>query len=144
MILVSLRARLWPARPEDTPWILVAELLYFGQAKSFAASGNYWSRGAPSSIVSYLYPALISPAWWADSMQPTYGLAKAINSVLMTLVAIPVYLWGSRIAPRRYVFAAVALTLLLPAFFYTGELMTENAFFPAFVTSCFLIALALE
>jgi hypothetical protein len=144
MMLVSVLARVWLARAVKTPWILVDEFLYSEQAKSFAAHGNYWIRGAPSSIVSYLYPALISPAWWADSMRTTYGLAKAINSVLMTLVAIPVYLWGIRIAPRRYVFAAVALTLLLPAFFYTGELMTENAFFPAFVTSCFAIALALE
>lgn len=144
MMLVSVLARVWLARAVKTPWILIDEFLYSEQAKSFAANGNYWIRGAPSSIVSYLYPALISPAWWADSMRTTYGLAKAINSVLMTLVAIPVYLWGIRIAPRRYVFAAVALTLLLPAFFYTGELMTENAFFPAFVTSTFAIALALE
>ena len=143
-MLVSVLARVWLARAVKTPWILIDEFLYSEQAKSFAANGNYWIRGAPSSIVSYLYPALISPAWWADSMRTTYGLAKAINSVLMTLVAVPVYLWGIRIAPRRYVFAAVALTLLLPAFFYTGELMTENAFFPAFVTSAFAIALALE
>jgi hypothetical protein len=144
MMVVSVLVRVWLARAVKTPWILIDEFLYSEQAKSFAAHANYEIRGAPSSVVSYLYPALISPAWWADSMRTTYGFAKAINSILMTLVAIPVYLWGSRLAPRRYVFAAVALTLLLPAFFYTGELMTENAFFPAFVTSCFAIAMALE
>jgi hypothetical protein len=144
MMLVSVLARVWLARAVKTPWILIDEFLYSEQAKSFASDGNYWIRGASSSIVSYLYPALISPAWWADSMRTTYGLAKAINSILMTLVAIPVYLWGIRVAPRRYVLAAVGLTLLLPAFFYTGELMTENAFFPAFVTGAFTIALALE
>src|SRR5262249_35161271 len=78
------------------------------------------------------------------SMTTTYALAKAINAVLMTLVAIPVYLWGSRIASRWWALVAVALTLLIPAFFYTGELMTENAFFPAFVTAAFAIALVLE
>ena len=144
MMLASVLARVWLARAVKTPWILVDEFLYSEQAKSFAENASYEIRGAPTSVVSYLYPALISPAWWADSMRTTYVLAKAINSVLMTLVAIPVYLWGIRIAPRRWVFAAVALTLLLPAFFYTGELMTENAFFPAFVTSAFTIALALE
>lgn len=77
-------------------------------------------------------------------MTTTYGLAKAINAVLMTLAAIPVYLWGVRLAPRRYALIAVALTLLLPSLFYTGELMTENAFFPAFVTSAFAIGLVLE
>ena len=144
MMIVSVLARAWLARAVKTPWILVDEFLYSEQAKSFAENASYEIRGVPTSIVSYLYPALISPAWWAGSMRTTYGLAKTINSILMTLVAVPVYLWGIRIAPRRYAFAAVALTLLLPAFFYTGELMTENAFFPAFVTSCFAIALALE
>ena len=144
MMLASLLARVWLARAVKTPWILIDEFLYSEQAKSFAENAKYEIRGVPSSIVSYLYPALISPAWWADSMRTTYALAKAINSVLMTLVAIPVYLWGIRIAPRRYVLAAVALTLLLPAFFYTGELMTENAFLPAFVMSAFTIALAVE
>ena len=79
MMLVSVLARVWLARAVKTPWILIDEFLYSEQAKSFAANGNYWIRGAPSSIVSYLYPALISPAWWADSMRTTYGLAKTIN-----------------------------------------------------------------
>jgi hypothetical protein len=144
MMLASVLARVWLARAVKTPWILVDEFLYSEQAKSFATSGHYAIRGAAGTIVSYLYPALIAPAWLAGSMPSTYGLAKAINAVLMTLAAIPVYLWGIRLAPRRYALVAVGLTLLLPSFFYTGELMTENAFFPAFVTGAFAIALALE
>jgi hypothetical protein len=144
MMVASVLVRVWLARAVKTPWILVDEFLYSEQAKSFAASADYSIRDAPSSVVSYIYPALISPAWWAGSMRTTYGLAKGINAVLMTLAAIPVYFWGIRLAPRRYVLAAVGLTLLLPSFFYTGELMTENAFFPVFVTGAFAIALALE
>jgi hypothetical protein len=144
MMVASVLVRVWLARSVKTPWILVDEFLYSEQAKSFAASAHYSIRGAASAIVSYLYPALISPAWWAESMHTTYSLAKGINAVLMTLAALPVYFWGIRFAPRRYALVAVGLTLLLPSFFYTGELMTENAFFPAFVTSVFAIALALE
>jgi hypothetical protein len=33
---------------------------------------------------------------------------------------------------------------LLPSFFYTGELMTENGFFPSFILAAFAIALVLE
>jgi hypothetical protein len=144
MMVASILARVWLARAVKTPWILVDEFLYSEQAKSFAESAHYSIRGAGGTVVSYLYPALISPAWFAGSMRTTYGLAKAINSLLMTLAAIPVYFWGIRLAPRRYALVAVALTLLLPSLFYTGELMTENAFFPAFVTGVFTIALALE
>jgi hypothetical protein len=144
MMIASVLARVWLARAVKTPWILVDEFIYSEEAKSFAATGHYTVRDAPRSIVSYLYPALISPAWLAGSMRTTYGFAKAINAVLMTLVAIPVFLWGIRLAPRRYALVAVALTLLLPSFFYTGELMTESAFLPAFVTAVFTIAFALE
>jgi hypothetical protein len=144
MMLASVLARVWLARAVKTPWILVDEFLYSEQAKSFAASGHYAIRGAAGTIVSYLYPALIAPAWLSGSMPTTYDLAKAINAVLMTLAAIPIYLWGVRLAPRRFAFAAVALTFLLPSFFYTGVLMTENAFFPAFVIGAFAIALVLE
>ena len=144
LMLVSVLGRYWLARSVKTPWILVDEFLYAEEAKSFAANAHYSIRGAAGPILSYLYPALISPAWLARSMTTTYGLAKAINAVLMTLVAIPVYLWGSRLASRWWALVAVGLTLLIPAFFYTGELMTENAFFPAFVTATFATALVLE
>ena len=39
-------------------------------------------------------------------MTTTYGLAKAINAVLMTLAAIPVYLWAGRLVPRLYALLA--------------------------------------
>jgi hypothetical protein len=144
LMLVSVLGRYWLARSVKTPWILVDEFLYAEEAKSFAANAQYSIRGAAGPILSYLYPALISPAWLARSMTTTYGLAKAINALLMTLVAVPVYLWGSRLASRWWALVAVGLTLLVPAFFYTGELMTENAFFPAFVTATFATALVLE
>ena len=144
MMVASVLARVWLARSVRTPWILVDEFIYSELAKSFAATGHYLIRGSPAGLYSYLYPALISPAWLAGSMHTTYLLVKTINAVVMTLVAVPVYLWGVRIAPRRYVLVAVALTLLIPSFFYTGELMTENAFATTFVLACFAIALVLE
>ena len=102
MMVASVLARVWLARSVRTPWILVDEFIYSELAKSFAATGHYLIRGSPAGLYSYLYPALISPAWLAGSMHTTYLLAKAINAVLMSLVAIPVYLWGSRIAPRSH------------------------------------------
>jgi hypothetical protein len=43
-----------------------------------------------------------------------------------------------------YALVAAGLVLLMPALTYTGMLMTENAFFPAVVLSCFAMAAALE
>ena len=44
-------------------------------------------------------------------MSTTYALAKAINVVLMTAAAIPLYLWARRLVSPVWALVAVALTL---------------------------------
>jgi hypothetical protein len=144
LLVISIAARIWLARQIVTPWIMVDELLYSEMAKSFATSGHFLVRDAPSGINNVVYPGLISPAWLFHPMATTYGLAKAINVVLMTSTAVPVYLWGRRLVSTTYALLAVALVLLMPSFVYSGMLMTENAFLPAFVLAAFAFALALE
>ena len=89
LLLVSLVVRIWLTGRIATPWIMIDELIYSEMAKSFASSGHFLIRGAPSDVVSVAYPALISPAWWLHPMSTTYGVAKAINVVLMTAAAVP-------------------------------------------------------
>ena len=144
MLLVAVAARLWLSREIASPWIMIDELLYSEMAKSFATSGHFLVRDAPTGLNSVVYPALISPAWLAHPMGTTYGLAKAINVVVMTSTAIPLYLWARRLVSPVFALLTVALTLLMPSFVYTGMLMTENAFLPAFVLAAFAFALALE
>jgi hypothetical protein len=140
----AIAGRIWLGRKIATPWIMIDELVYSEFAKSFATTGHYFLRGQPAAPWSYLYPAIIAPAWRAHPMSTTYGIAKAINAVVMTTTVIPVFFWASRLAPRRYALIAVALLMLIPPFYYTGMLMTENAFLPASVLAAFAIALALE
>jgi hypothetical protein len=144
LLLVSLGVRLWLAREIVSPWIMVDELLYSEMAKSFATTGHFFVRDAPSGINNVVYPALISPAWLAHPMGTSYGLAKAINVVVMTATGIPLYLWARRLVTPVFALLAVALTLLMPSFLYTGMLMTENAFLPAFVLAAFAFGLVLE
>src|SRR5205823_7940406 len=86
-----------------------------------------WSFGA-------VYPVLISPAYRLFSAVPdAYEAAKAINSVLMSLAAIPAYLLARRVLPKPPALFAAVLSLALPSLLYTGNLMTENAFYPIFL-----------
>jgi len=144
LLVVSLAVRIWLSSKIATPWIMVDEFLYSEMAKSFATTGQFLVREAPGRTNNVVYPALISPAWFAHPMGTTYALAKAINVVLMTATAIPLYLWARKLVRRVFALVAVALTLLMPSLVYTGMLMTENAFLPAFVLAAFAIALALE
>ena len=77
-------------------------------------------------------------------METSYELARAINVLMMVLAAVPVYLWGRRMMSPAYAALASALVLLMPSLLYTGMLMTENAFFPAFVATAYAMALTLE
>ncbi|MDP9307831.1 MAG: hypothetical protein M3P15_05935 [Actinomycetota bacterium] len=125
------------------PVVLCDEFIYANLAKNLAQHGRYLFRGAPEHQ-SYAYPLMLAPAWFAHSMSTTYALAKGITTSTMALTPIPVYLWARRLATPVHALLAAALTLLLPALFYSGVLMTEGAFLPAFVLAVFAIALALE
>ena len=144
LALVAAIVRVWLAHGIATPWILVDELLYADLAKSASAGHLLQIRGQHSGLYNVLYPLLIAPAWRAGSMATTYALAKGINVVVMTLAAPIFYLWARRLVSPLLAVVGVALVLAMPAFIYTGELMTENAFFPAFLLACFAIAVALE
>jgi hypothetical protein len=127
----------------EAPVVLCDEFIYANLAKNLAQHGRYLLRGAPEHQ-SYLYPLLLAPAWFAHSMSTTYALAKGITASAMALTPIPVYLWARRLVTPVHALLAAALTLLLPALFYSGVLMTEGAFLPAFMLAVFAIAVSLE
>jgi hypothetical protein len=144
LLLAALTFRTLLADRIASPWIMIDELVYSDLARSFARSGHLLIRGEHTPAYSILYPILIAPAWLARSMETTYVLAKAINALLLTLAAIPFYVWARRLVSPAYAFLALCLFLLLPSLLYAGTLMTENAFLGAFMLAALALALALE
>src|SRR3954452_2054403 len=144
-LLLIVAVRIWVAGKIETPWILLDELVYGEMARSFAEHGDLLVRGIPADTPAVLYPIAISPAYLVtDTIPHAYGLAKAINVVLMTAVIVPVWFWARRLVPPVWAAVAVGLVLVMPSMLYTGVLMSENAFFPLFVASVFAMAAALE
>jgi hypothetical protein len=143
LIVAAAVARILMNRHVLAPWAMVDELQYSELAKSFAADGRYLFRDQPRHILT-VYPALISPAWLAGSMQTTYALAKAFNVVFMTGAAIPLWFWARRLVSPLQGVLVVVLYLAIPSFVYTGEILTENAYMPFVVLALFGLALALE
>jgi hypothetical protein len=128
-----------------TPWIMVDELIYSELAKSFAAHGHFLVRGVPSTGYGFVYPVLIAPAFRLfGSVPDAYAAAKAINGVMMSLAAVPVYFLARRLLTPKLSLAAAALSVAIPSMLYTGMLMTENAFYPLFLGVCLLLVLTLE
>lgn len=132
-LVVAAAALLFAAgRAIPTPWILIDELLHAELARHpYSVRGHHLT-------VSWTYPALLHP--FASS----YGAMKAVNAVVVSLTAVPVFLWARRLVSDLSAVAAAALTLLLPSLLFSSTLMLENLFLPLFVLACFAIAVALE
>ena len=137
--LVALAIRIWVNGEIQAPYILTDELQYAAAAEKLAHEGDL-----PPASHGFLYPVLIAPSWLADSATSAYSWAKSLNVVLMTLAVVPLFLWARRVVSPALALVAAVLVLVLPSFIYSGTIMTENAFFPAFVLATYAIARALE
>ena len=127
------------------PFIMVDELIYSELGRSLAAGDGFQVRGAPASGFSLVYPILISPAYALfDSLPEAYAAVKTINALLMSLTAIPVYLLARRLVAPPLSLVAALLAVALPSLAYTGTVMTENIFYPLFVTAALVFVLVLE
>jgi hypothetical protein len=127
------------------PFILTDELIYSEAAKSFSAHGTLFVRDHSWVALAPVYPVLISPAWAIFTHIPdAYAAAKVINSVVMSLAAIPAYLLARRVLSQPLSLVAAGLSVVLPSMLYTGAMMTENAFYPLFLASALALVLMLE
>jgi Dolichyl-phosphate-mannose-protein mannosyltransferase len=127
-----------------TPWINGDETIYALLARSLWHSGHLSILGAPTPFYSAVYPALIGGLLSLPKVALGYSLVKWLQALVMTFGAVPVYLWGRRLASPGWGLVAAALTLTLPGLAYSGLLMTEVAFFPAVVLAAWRIARTLE
>jgi hypothetical protein len=91
-----------------------------------------------------LYPAVagIGLAWggFADG----YAWLKVLQALVVSLTAVPVFLYGRRLMSRRYALLAAALTVASPLLLYSGLVMTEVVFYPVAALALVVVALAVE
>ncbi len=134
------------ARQHPAPWIFDDELIYSKLAESFGDSGRFIVRGAHGTLgYGPGYPLLIAPAYAVFGNVPhAYAAAKGINALLMSLAAIPVYLMARRLVARPLALLAAGFALAIPSLEYTGTIMTENAFYPAFLFCVLAFVRAIE
>ena len=145
LVVCSTVVRFLFARHMVGPWIMVDEIVYSELAKSFASTGHFAIREAPTSGYGIVYPILISPAYALFHLVPTvYTGIKVINSLLMSLAAVPAYLLARRVVSTRGALVVAVLTVAVPSMFYAGTVMTENAFYPIFLLVAWALVVALE
>jgi hypothetical protein len=145
IVVLSAAVRVALAQKMVAPWIMVDELIYSELAKSFAESGHFLVRGEAATGYGFVYPLLIAPAYRLfHSVPDAYTAAKTINSVLMSLAALPAYFLARRVVSEPLALVAAVLAVAIPSLLYTGTLMTENAFYPLFLCVSLVLVRMLE
>src|SRR6266540_1182973 len=141
---VSAALRVWAADTIPTPWIVPDELIYAELGRAFWRTGHLTLFGHDTQFCSLLSPVLAGLPLSLDDREAGYRLLQALQAVVMSLAAVPTYLWARAFVTRGWALAAAALALVPPSLAYAGLIMTEVSFYPAFVLATWAVWRALE
>jgi hypothetical protein len=144
LVVVSTAIRGFLASRVPTPWILGDETIYAELGRSLWQTGHFTILGEPTRFYTLVYPAIVGGPLSLHDLQLGYTLLKWLQALVMSLAAVPVYLWGRSLVSRGWALAAAALTLAVPGLAYSGLVMTEVAFYPVFVLAAWTMARALQ
>jgi hypothetical protein len=145
IVVASFALRAWLARGMASPFIFVDELIYSELGRSLADGAGRLVRDLPATGYGLAYPLLISPAYALfDALPAAYAAVKTLNSLVMSLAAVPAYLLARRMLPVGLSLLAAVLAVSLPSLVYTATVMTESLFYPVFLTAVLILVLVLE
>jgi phosphoglycerol transferase len=127
------------------PWVIPDEIIYSDLARSIGLGHLPAVRGVTTLGYGVLYPVFIAPAWaLVGTTHGAYIVALALNSILMASAAVPAYLLARRFVSHSYALAVASFSVLVPAMAYSSMLLTENAYYPAFLWVLLAVARCLE
>jgi hypothetical protein len=144
LVAVSAAVRFVVARTFSPPWIAPDEEIYALLGRSLWETGAFEILGAEAPYYSALYPALVGLPFAAVEAADALVAVQALQALVMSSVAVPVYLWGRALVSAPWALAAAALALLVPALAYSGLLMSETLFYVVTTWALWAIARALE
>lgn len=144
LVVGSAVARFAAAQTFTAPWIAPDEMLYALIGRSLWLHGTLTVRDAPTPYYSLLYPALIGAPMLLRDTRRSIEVIQAIQAVVVSMTAVPVYLWARRLLEPRLALAAATLTVLVPTLAYSGLMMSEALFYPLSLVALIALARALE
>jgi hypothetical protein len=116
-----------------TPAIFTDELLFSELARSFAAGDGFTVRGQPLFFPAFVPSLLQAPVWLVGPVPAAYGVAKALNALLMCSAAFPAYWLARQLVARREALIVAVATVTGGAMLYHGYLTSEAAAYPVFL-----------
>jgi hypothetical protein len=143
LVLVSTAFRAWAAVSVPVPWIMPDEAVYGLLGRSLYLHGSLEILGGPTPFYSLLVPALVGFPLSAFGLATGLDVLQGLQAFVMSLAAVPVYLWGRSLVSRGWALAAAALAVAVPGLTYSGLMMTEVLFYPLLVLAAWALAEAI-
>ena len=120
------------------PFIFIDELWYWQIARTFHRTGQFLLLDHDLYTPSRLYSVVISTAFVFRDPFISYVAAKMMNGLMIGAVAFPVYLLAREFLGKKECTAAALLSVAVTGGAYSGTIMAENLFYPAFMVSFWL------
>jgi hypothetical protein len=121
-------------------WIMPDEAIYADRAVRLWRDGSLSVFRGPGAGYGVLYPVLSG----APLVLGGLSALKLLQALVMSLAAVPVFLYGRRLMPPGYALLAATLTVASPLLLYSGFVMTEVLFYPLAALTLLAIARAVE
>jgi hypothetical protein len=143
LVVVSTALRIWGGMLVPAPWYTPDEMIYGLLGRSLWTTGHLDILGHRSPFYGLVYPAFVGPWLSFHDAKLGYDLLKGCQALVMSLTAVPVYLWSRRLMRPGWALVAAALSLAVPGLAFSGFVMTEVAFYPVLVLAAWALASAL-
>lgn len=125
-------------------WIMPDEAIYAARAEALWQHVSLPVLHGSGAGYGLVYPLLAGLPLSVGDFATGYGSLKLLQALVMSLTAVPVFLYGRRVMQPGYALAAAALTVASPLLLYSGLVMTEVLFYPLSALSLLAIARAVE
>ena len=135
LVLLSAGFRAWAAVSVPVPWIAPDEMVYGLLGRSLWEHGSLEILGGPTPYYSLLTPALVGWPLAAFGLRTGLDVVQGVQALVMSLAAVPAFLWARSLVSARWAFVAAVLTVVVPGLTYSGLLMSEVLFYPLLVTA---------
>ncbi len=143
LVVASTVTRFAAAQAFTTPWIAPDEMVYGMIGEGLWTHGTLTLRSLPSPYYSLLTPALVGAPLAAFDLDTGIQWARLLQSLAMSLVAVPTFAWTRRVATTGWAIAAAAVVLTTPALHYAGFLMTEPLTLTVVTAALYMLARAI-
>ena len=142
LIGLSLLVHWLAARRFGGLWIMPDETIYAHRALRLYHEGSLPILGGQGAGYGLLYPVVAGLPLSLGSFATGDAWLKPLQALVVSLAAIPVFMYSRRLMPDGYALVAAALTLASPLLLYSGLVMTEVVFYPVAALALLSVARA--